>query len=330
MEREMNAKKIIAVVGATGQQGGGLARAILADTEGPFALRALTRDVNSAQARELAAQGAEIVEVDLNDEASVRAAFEGAYGAFVVTNFWAQLTPEQEASGTSRAQMELGQAAAAARAAKDAGLKHVVWSTLEDTRPHFEYLGSSLPTLMDGYKVPHFDAKAEANDFFTKAGVPTTFLETTMYYESLLPAMGQGPQRDENGELVLTNPLNDGVLALVAREDIGRIAYGVFRAGAKYVGRTVGVAGAHVSGVELAELFTKVLGEKVVYRPVTHDAMRASGGWFVEEVANMYQFYAEASENFVANRNLERVRELKPQVKSLEEWLVEHKGQLLG
>ncbi|MEV7996645.1 NmrA/HSCARG family protein [Streptomyces sp. NPDC086077] len=326
----MSDKKIIAVVGATGQQGGGLVRAILADPDGPFTVRALTRNADSPAAEELAAQGAEVVEADLNDDASLRAAFEGAYGAFVVTNFWAELTPEQEAANLTRPQMELNQAAAAARAAKSAGLRHVVWSTLEDTRPHFQSLGSELPTLMDGYKVPHFDAKGAANSYFTEAGVPTTFLETTFYYESLLAGLGQGPQRDDNGDLVLALPMNDAVMALVAAEDIGRTAYGVFRAGAKYVNRTVGVAGAHATGTELAEMLTKALGEKVTYRPVGHDAMRAAGGWFVNEIANMYQFYAEASENFVANRNLDRVRELNPQVKSLDEWLVEHKDQLIG
>ena len=132
----MSEKKIIAVVGATGVQGGGLVRAILADPDGPFSARALTRSAGSDRARALASQGVEVIEADLDDETSVRKAFDGAYGAFVVTNFWAQRTPEQERVRT-RAEMELDQAAAAARAAKDTELRHVVWSTLEDTRPHF-------------------------------------------------------------------------------------------------------------------------------------------------------------------------------------------------
>jgi uncharacterized protein YbjT (DUF2867 family) len=321
----MTDKKIIAVVGATGSQGGGLARAILADPDGPFALRALTRDADAPNAKELAARGAEVVEADLDDEASVRRAFDGAYGAFVVTNFWVQRTPEQEAVRT-RAQMELDQAETAARAAKLAGLKHVVWSTLEDTRPHFEHLGSEVPTLLDVYKVPHFDAKGEANAFFTELGVPTTFLETTFYYESLL--LGQGPHRDEKGELVLTNPMADSVMALVAAEDIGRTAYGIFRAGAKYVGRTVGLAGAHLTGDELAALFTKVLGEKVGYRPLGHDEVRASGTPGAVEIANMYQFYADASDSFITARNLDAVREINPALKPLEEWLTEHRAEI--
>src|SRR4030088_1914704 len=111
----MTEKKIIAVVGATGAQGGGLVRAILADQAGAFTPRGPPPRPAP------------------DDETSLRKAFDGAYGAYVVTNFWAQRTPEQENERT-RAQMELDQAAAAARAAKGAELHHVVWSTLEDTR----------------------------------------------------------------------------------------------------------------------------------------------------------------------------------------------------
>jgi uncharacterized protein YbjT (DUF2867 family) len=89
----MTGKKIIAVVGATGAQGGGLARAILADPGGGFAARALTRDPSSENATALAALGAEVVRADLDDQASVRAAFQGAYGAYCVTNFWEHFPP---------------------------------------------------------------------------------------------------------------------------------------------------------------------------------------------------------------------------------------------
>lgn len=321
----MSDKKIIVVTGATGAQGGGLVRAILDDPEGPFAVRALTRNADSDQARDLVARGAEVVEANLDDEASLHKAFAGAYGAFVVTNFWVQRTPEEEAAKT-RAQMELDQAAAAARAAKDAGLQHVVWSTLEDTRPHFEQLGSVLPDLLDVYKVPHFDAKGEANAFFTDLGVPTTFLQTTFYYESLL--LGQGPHRDENGELVLTNPMDDKPMALVAAEDIGRTAFGIFGRGPELAGRTVSIAGAHATGDELAEKLTDALGEKVVYRPQTHDEVRAAGFPGAVEIANMYQFYADASDYFVGARDLDAVRELNPRLRSLESWLDEHKSEI--
>jgi uncharacterized protein YbjT (DUF2867 family) len=321
----MSDKKIIAVVGATGVQGGGLVRAILADPDSPFTARALTRNADSDPARALASQGAEVIEADLDDETSLRKAFDGAYGAYVVTNFWAQRTPEQEQART-RAEMELDQAGAAARAAKDAGLRHVVWSTLEDTRPHFHRLGIEVPDALDSYKVPHFDAKGEANAHFTALGVPTTFLQTTMYYEAF--RQGQGPHRDDNGELVLSIPMADNKLALIAGEDIGKTALGVFRRGGQFIDKTVSIAGTHATGEELAAMFTEALGEKVVYRPMTTDQMRASGQPGAVEAANMFQFYSDASEYFTAARNLDLVRGLNPELQTLDSWLIRHKTEI--
>ena len=149
----MTNEKLIAVVGATGSQGGGLVRAILEDPGQTFRVRAVTRSAQSAKARELAAAGAEVVEADLDDGPSMRRAFEGADGAFVVTNYWAERTPEQEAAGT-RASMELTQADTAALAAKQAGVGHVIWSTLEDTRGFFG-ADAGVPDVDGAYKVPH-------------------------------------------------------------------------------------------------------------------------------------------------------------------------------
>ena len=321
----MTEKKIIAIVGATGMQGGGLLSAILADPDGPFTARALTRNAGSDGARELASQGAEVIEADLDDETSLRKAFDGAYGAYVVTNFWVQRTPEQEQART-RAQMELDQAAAAARAAKDTELRHVVWSTLEDTRPHFQRLGIEVPDALGNYKVPHFDAKAEANASFTALGVPTTFLQTTMYYEAFL--QGFGPHRNDNGELVLTLPMADKRWALIAGEDIGKTALGVFRRGGQFIGKTVSIAGTHATGEQLAATFTAALGEKVIYQPMTTDQMRASEQPGVLEVANMFQFYSDASEYFTGVRNLDLVRELNPELQTLDAWLTQHKNEI--
>src|SRR5206468_3271383 len=131
-------KKVIAVVGATGAQGSGLVRAILNDRNGPFKVRALTRDVNSDKAKALAALGAEVVTADVDDLESLKRAFAGAHGAYCVTFFWAHLSPEKE----------LAEARAMAQAAKDAGVQHVIWSTLEDTRKWIPLSDDRMPTLM--------------------------------------------------------------------------------------------------------------------------------------------------------------------------------------
>jgi uncharacterized protein YbjT (DUF2867 family) len=318
-------KAIIAVVGATGVQGGGLVRAILDDPAESFAVRVLTRSPDSPKARAFEARGADVIHADLDDEVSLQAAFDGAYGAFVVTNFWEHLTPEQ-AAGRSRTRREKDQARNAARAAKAAGLRHVVFSTLEDTRPHFAYAGIDSPNLEGDYKVPPHDAKAEANVYFMSFGVPTTFLETSMYYEAFLA--GYAPHRVSSGQLELPLPIGESVLAVVASEDIGRTAYGIFKAGGRYVGRTVGLAGAHVDGKQLADMFARVLGEPVTYRPLTHDHVRGAGFPFAPEVANMFQIYTEASESFVGHRDLDVARTLNPRLRSLEEFLTDNREQL--
>jgi uncharacterized protein YbjT (DUF2867 family) len=311
----MTDKKTIAVIGATGGQGGGLVRAILADPQGPFTVRAITRSAASERARELAETGAEVVEADLADEASLRKAFDGAYGAFVVTNFWESLS----------AKVELAQAAAAAAAAKDSGVRHVIWSTLEDTRGHLPVGSDRYPTL-DGYTVPHFDAKAEANAQFERLGVPTTFLQTSFNWENF--AVGLGPIRGEGGRLVLTLPMGERRLAGISVEDVGRTALGIFARGEEYIGRTVSIAGEHVTGEQLAETFAEGFGEPVDYRPLTHDQFRALPIPGAAEFGNMFQYYYEAEKDFVGARDLDFVRSLNPRLQTFRDWLAVHKEQL--
>lgn len=320
----MTEKKIIAVVGATGSQGGGLVRAILADPDHEFAARALTRNSQSGKARELTASGAEVVEADLDDEKSLVRAFEGAHGVFIVTNYWADRTPEEEARRT-RAEMELQQAEAAVWATKAAGVAHVIWSTLEDTRPHFGD-GERVPTVDELYKVPHFDAKAEADELFTKYGVPTTYLRTAFFFEGF--ASGLGPVRDASGKLVLTLPMADQPLSGIAVDDIGRTALGIFKRGREYIGQTVSIAGDHLTGDEYAAALTDALGELVVYQPNTWDDFRRLGFPGAVEMANMFQFYAEDSKRFTGDRNLAAVRNLNPELQSFRDWLSLHKAEI--
>jgi uncharacterized protein YbjT (DUF2867 family) len=311
----MTDKKTIAVIGATGAQGGGLVRAILADPQGLFAVRAITRSAGSERARALAEAGAEVAEADLADEASLRKAFDGAYGAFVVTNFWESVSAE----------VELAQAAAAASAAKDAGVQHVIWSTLEDTRGHLPVGSDRYPTL-DGYTVPHFDAKAEANALFEQLGVPTTFLQTSFNWENF--SVGLGATRSENGRLVLTLPMGERRLAGIAAEDVGRTALGIFARGREYIGATVSVAGEHLTGQQLADAFADAFAEPVDYRPMTHDQFRALPIPGAAEFGNMFQYYYEAEEDFVGARDLDVVRSLNPRLQTFRGWLDAHKEQL--
>lgn len=316
----MAEKKIIAVVGATGAQGGGLVRAILNDPAGHFTVRALTRDPHSAKAKELARLGAEVVAADVDDVESLKRAFQGAYGAFCVTFFWAHFSPERE----------LANATAMAEAAKHAGLQHVIWSTLEDTRHYYPLSDHRMPTLMGKYKVPHFDAKGEANHIFTDLRVPTTFLLTSFYWDNFIH-FGMGPKKGADGKLAITFPLGDKKLPGIAAEDIGKCAYGIFKWGLgliKPIGATVGIAGEHLTGAQMAAAFSKALGQDVGYNAVPPDVYRSFGFPGAEDLGNMFQFKHDFEGYFCGARNLDISRSLNPALQTFEQWLDANKGRI--
>lgn len=306
----MTTKKTIAVVGATGAQGGGLARAILEDPEGPYRVRALTRQPSSERAAALAALGAEVVAADLDDVESLKRAFRGAYGAFCVTNFWEHFSPEKE----------LAQAANLADAAKAAGLEHVIWSTLEDTRKWVPLDDDRMPTLMGKYKVPHFDAKGEANHLFTERGVPTTFLLTSFYWDNFIH-FGSGPKPGPDGVLALTMPMGSAKLPGIAVADIGRCAYGLFQRGTETVGETVGIAGGHLTGAEMAAGLSEALGREVRYDDVPPEVYRGFGFPGAEDLGNMFQFKRDFNDDYCAARPLDESRALNPALQTYQDWL---------
>jgi uncharacterized protein YbjT (DUF2867 family) len=309
----MSSKKIITVFGATGAQGGGLVRAICSDPNSEFSVRAVTREPHSDKAKALASLGADVVFGDLGKPESVYKALEGAYGAFFVTFYWAHMSPEQEKA----------EAALFAKAAKEAGIKHAVWSTLEDTRKFVPLHDDRMPTLMGKYKVPHFDAKGESNQYFIDAGVPTTFLHVSFYWENFI-YFGTGPKRDANGKLALTLPIGDAKLAGIAAEDIGKCVYGIFKNGAEYIGKNVGIAGEHLSGKEMAEAMSKALGEPVYYNKVSAAVYRSYGFPGADDVGNMFQVYDEFEEKMNKMRDIKVSRKLNPGLQSFEQWLAQH------
>jgi uncharacterized protein YbjT (DUF2867 family) len=309
-------KKTIAVAGATGAQGGGLVRAILADPSGGFAARALTRNPNGAKARELAKAGAEVVAADIDDVESLRKAFAGAYGAYCVTFFWAHYSPEKE----------LAEARAMARAAKDAGVKHVIWSTFEDTRERVPLDDPRMPTLKGKYKVPHFDGKGEANAIFSALGVPTTFLYTSFYWDNLIH-FGMGPKKGPDGRLTFVLPMGDKKLPGIAAEDIGRCAYGVFKR-PELIGRTVGIAGEHLTGAQMAAELSRALGREVVHGAITPEAYRALGFPGADDLGNMFQFKAEFEKEYCAARDVAFSRSLNPSLQTFSQWLAANKDRI--
>jgi uncharacterized protein YbjT (DUF2867 family) len=313
----MAEKKIIAVLGATGAQGGGMVRAILNDPASGFAARAVTRDVNSEKAKELAKLGAEVVTADVDDPASIEKAFRGAYGAFCVTFFWAHYSPEKE----------VAEAKAMAEAAKRTGLQHVIWSTLEDTRKWVPLTDNRMPTLHGKYKVPHFDGKGESDHFFTDFGVPTTFLLTSFYWDNFI-YFGSGPKKGPDGKLALTMPMGDKKLPGIAAEDIGKCALGIFKKGREFIGKTVGIAGEHLTGAQMAAALTKALGQEVRYNSVPPEVFRNFGFPGADDLGNMFQFNRDFEEYFCGRRNPTFARSLNPELQDLATWLSRNKARI--
>jgi uncharacterized protein YbjT (DUF2867 family) len=302
-------KKLIAVAGATGSQGGGLVRAILAHPDGPFRVRALTRDAQSSKARALTALGAEVVAASVDDIESLKKAFDGAHGAYCVTFYWEHMSPTRETA----------EATNLAKAAKAAGVQHVIWSTLEDTRKWVPLSDPRMPTLMGNYKVPHFDAKGEADAVFDSL-VPTTKYLASFYWENFIH-FGTGPKKTPDGTYALTLPMGDKPLAGVAADDIGKTAYGIFARGAEFIGKTIGVAGEHLTGTEMATLLSKALSVPVRYNAVTPEAFRSFGFPGAEDLGNMFQFYADFSDDVGGVRSVEIARALNPELQDFRTWL---------
>jgi uncharacterized protein YbjT (DUF2867 family) len=310
-------KKIIAVMGATGGQGGGLVRAIQADSKGPFRARGITRNAGSEKARAIAQTGAELVAADADDIDGLKKAFAGAHAVYCVTFFWDHFSPEKE----------MTHARNMAQAAKAAGVSHVIWSTLEDSRRFIPLSDDRMPTLMGRYKVPHFDAKGESDRVFTEAGVPTTFLLTSFYWENFI-VFGMGPKKGPDGKLALTLPLGDKKFPQISVEDIGKCAYGILKKGGEHAGQYVGIAGEHLTGAQMAAAFTRALGQDVRYDDIPPDVYRKLGFPGAEDLGNMFQFNRDFADAFCAARSVEVSRSLNPELMNLDQWLARNKGRI--
>ena len=309
-------KKIIAVTGATGSQGGGLVRAILADASGGFAARAITRDPGKDKAKALAARGADVVAGDLDDVESLKKAFAGAHGVYAVTNFW------EHFSGAK----EIQQAKNIAEAAKAAGVKHVIWSTLEDTRKLMAADDKRMPILQGKYRVPHFDAKADANAVF--AGVPATMLLTSFFWDNLYN-FALAPKKNEQGVYGWSYPMGEAKLPGIAVEDIGKTALAIFKGGQQYVGKTIGIAGESLSFQEMSKKLESGLGiSPVTFTPVDADVFRGYGFPGADEYGNMFQTYRDFEKEVNAVRSVETTRQLNPQLQSFDQWLAKNKDKV--
>jgi uncharacterized protein YbjT (DUF2867 family) len=309
-------RPLIVVLGATGAEGGGLARALLEHHR--YAVRAITRHPGSPRAQALQEAGAELMAADLDDAAALSVAFTGAHGVYAVTSQREHGSPERE----------LRQATAIAEAARRAGVRHVIWSTAEDTRRCVPLHDPRLPTLDGQWKVPVFDAKGAADAVFDELELPLTRLYTSFPWESLLHD-GLHPQRDADGTLVLTLPLGGVALPGIAAEDIGRCAAAVFERGTWTIGRTIGLAGEHLTATEMAATLATALGEPVRAEEPSRGEYASRGvppraaTW-----ANLFGFVQLCNARVRAARPVEDTRALHPGALDFAGWLARHAHRL--
>lgn len=291
-------KKVITVFGATGAQGGSVAKALLED--GTFAVRAVTRDVKKEAALKLKEAGAEVVAADLDDEKSIEAALKGAYGAFVVTNFWEHFSKDKE----------IAQGKRIADVSKRLGLTLVVYSGLENVKK-----------LTNGkLEVPHFDGKGVVEEYFREIGVPMTSVRLPSYYENLLTFFK--PQKDKDGDgYTLGFPMGDIPLDGFSVKDLGGVVLSILKSPSKYTGKDIGLSTEKLTTEQYATIMTRVLGKNIRDGKLTPEIYAKMGFPGAQELANMFTFYT-----MKPNRDIQLTLQLNPKAKKFQSWLQENKA----
>lgn len=275
-------ERTILVTGATGNQGGAAARRLL---EAGWRVRALTRQPSKPAAQALAERGAELVAGDLDDVQSLGRALDGVDGVFSVQNFW-----EHGAEAEIRQGKALGDAAA------QAGVAHVVYS--------------SVGSADRGTGISHFDSKREIELHLLGLGVPLTILRPVFLLENF-----DAPHYKPmilGGTLALPIP-SDRLIQVIASEDVGALAALVFSQPDRFVGEAVEIGTAELTGPQMAEVFSRVLGREVRFVQAPIERLRAMN----PEVAEMWEWFG--TDGYRAD--IEAVRALHPGALSLEDWL---------
>ena len=298
----MTKKKMILVTGATGAQGGSVARALLNSSD--FAVRILTRRPSSPEALGLQQLGAEVAVGDMQDSESLEAAMDGCYGVFGVTNYWEHFSREYTLG------MNLIEAVAVS------GISHFVLHTLPDYK-----------TISGGeLAVPHYDIKASLKAFSLDLRLPATFVQLGFYYENFLNLFS--PRQDQFGTFQFGFPQGHTKLAMVSVEDVGPIVATIFARPDIYIGRTITAVGADDTCDVYAQTMTGILGVPVQYNYIPRDLYINLGFPHAEELANMF----EVQRHYISNRqsDLQESYRIHPAMQSFEDWLRRNKTRILS
>ncbi|XP_059125137.1 nmrA-like family domain-containing protein 1 [Peromyscus eremicus] len=291
-------KKLVVVFGATGAQGGSVARTVLED--GTFRVRVVTRNPEQRAAKELKLRGAEVVRGDQDDEASMELALTGAHAAFIVTNYWEKCSRDREVK----------QGKLLADLAKRLGLHYVVYSGLEN-----------ISKLTAGrLAAGHFDGKGEVEEYFRDIGVPMTSVRLPCYFENLLSYFL--PQKAADGESYLLElPMGDVPMDGMAVSDLGPVVLSLLKKPEEYVGQNIGLSTCRHTAEEYAALLTRHTGKTVHHAKTTPEEYEKLGFPGARDLANMFRFYA-----LKPDRNIDLTLQLNPKAQTLDQWLAQHRG----
>ncbi|RMY69576.1 hypothetical protein D0863_06369 [Hortaea werneckii] len=279
-------KRLLTIFGATGNQGGSIIDLVLASPElsTKYALRGITRDPSSAKSQALASQGVGMVQADLNDVASLQRAMQGAYGAFGVTDFWAVMSKE----------VEFQQGRNLFEAAKAAGVRHYVWSSL----PWAEKLTEGVLRHVD-----HFDSKAMVEEYAeaNKGGMVVSYYMPAMFLTMIKTLV-----KAVDGTPMLSVPFPSDSIAwplVDVRGDGGKYVMGLFEAGEKANGAKVNAVSTWTTPKEIVATLSKAAGQEVFYNPVSAEVF---GGYFPEAIraelvetlrlVGEYSYYGKSAE----------------------------------
>jgi uncharacterized protein YbjT (DUF2867 family) len=293
-------KKTILVYGATGAQGGSVARNLLA--RGIYNVRAFTRNASSPAAQALRDLGAELVEGNLDDKASIRAALDGVYGVFGVTNFWEHFAKEEE------------QGRNLIRAIAGSDVEHLVYSSLP---PIAKATGGLL-------RSPHFDIKAGHEELIRTLGIPATFVHVPFYYENFLYFFPPRPAGD--GTYQFGFPQGDRPLAAMSVQDVGRIVAVLFEQPEAYIGKVLKLAGDELPAADYAAAMSRATGAEVRYAHVPRETFAALGFPGAEDLADMFEYYRLHIPSRI--RDIETCRTLAPEVQSFDTWLAANESSM--
>ena len=297
--------KLITVFGATGSQGGAVVRALLAATG--YKVRAVTRNPDSESAKALKAAGTEVVKGNLDDAVSVQNAVSGAYGVYLVTNYFELFFQLQDSDAAS--EKEIAQGKTVADACKTAGVKHLVFSGME------------LVKDITGKSCPHFDSKGTIEKYLDEIGVPNTSVRYPFYYENLINPAFKPQEKD--GVYELTYPMK-GPMDGISVEDGGPVVAAVFGNPQEYIGKKLGISGERKTLPEYLAIMSELSGKTFKYNEVDVDEYAKLPIPLAADFAAMFDFYIRGN----PGRDIALTKKLNPNALTFQEWATKNKAKI--